>query len=174
PVARITDGVHMEGEPLLEAEGPEEIHEHAHHFRVHGRARLTEGFHVGLVELAIASRLRSLVAEHGADRVETDGLRLDLEPVLDVGAHEPGGGLGTEGERVAAAVLEGVHLLLDDVRLVADAPREELRALEEREANLAIAVGFEGGSARGLHTLPAPSLRGENVPHATHGLDGHG
>src|SRR5262249_60452199 len=140
PSPRSTEGVNREGGPLPEAEGPEEIHEHAPHFRVRGRARLTEGFHVGLVELAIASRLRSLVAEHGADRVETDGLRLDLEPVLDVGAHQPGGGLGTEGERVAAAVLEGVHLLLDDVRLVADAPGEELRALEERQAHPALAV----------------------------------
>ena len=43
----------------------------------------------------------------------------------------------------AVAIVEGVHLLLDDVGHLADGALEQLGALEQRHADLAIAVGAE-------------------------------
>ena len=126
------------------------------------------------MELAVASRLGPLVPEHGTDRIEAHGLGLDLKAVLDVGAQESRRRLGPEGDRVASAVLEGVHLLLDDIGFVADAAREELRPLEEGQPDLPVAVGLEGSPGRRLHPLPLARLGGENVAHPPHRLDGHG
>src|SRR3990172_3781602 len=134
---------------------------------------LAERLDVGWGDLPGAPRLRALVAEHGAGRVEAYGLGLDLEAVLDVGAQERRGRLGPERERVAAAVVEGVHLLLDDVGLVADPAREELGALEERQPDLPVAVALEGLPPRGPHALPLARPRGQDVAHAPDRLDGH-
>ena len=61
--------------------------------------------------------------------------------------------LGPEAQPVAAAVVEGVHLLLDDVGVLADRALEELRMLDERHAHLAVSV------VRQTARAPAASTR---------------
>ena len=58
------------------------------------------------------------------------------EGVLDGGADHAGGAFGAEGDRSAAAVVEGVHLLIDDVAGLADAAVKQLGVLEDRGADL--------------------------------------
>ena len=83
-----------------------------------------------LVELAVAPGLRALVAEERAAVGELHRLRQRLHPVLDVGAADRRRALGAQGEAAPALVLEGEHLLADDVGRVADAALEQLGVLE--------------------------------------------
>ena len=57
-------------------------------------------------------------------------------------------------ELLLVAILEGVHLLRDDVGLGADAAREQLRLLEDGRADLAVAVALEHLARRRLDALP--------------------
>ena len=121
----------------------EDLHDHLDDFGVdHGRVR-ADGFGADLEELAVAALLRAFAAEHRADVVELLEAGLLVEPVLDVGADHRGGVFGTQGEGTAVAVLEGVHLLADDVGLFADAAREQLGLLEDRRADLCDNKGHE-------------------------------
>ena len=56
--------------------------------------------------------------------------------MLDIGTHNGSGGLGAHGKTITATILEGVHLLLHDIGLFADAAREELRLLQDRHPYL--------------------------------------
>jgi hypothetical protein len=71
--------------------------------------------------------------------------------VLNVGPHDGGGGFGPQGELVAAAVGEGVHLLFDDVGVFADAAGEQFGFFHDGHADLAIAEG--GNSATAVRSM---------------------
>src|SRR3546814_13352877 len=53
--------------------------------------------------------------------------------VGDVGARDAGGECGTERDRIAAAILERVHLLRDDIGGLTERAREHGRRLEHRD-----------------------------------------
>src|SRR5439155_25158185 len=144
PGSRIADRVDVQLEALPEPQRSEEVEEHGDDLGIERRVWLAEGLDIELMELPVPPRLRTLVPEHRPHRVDLDRLGPDVEPVLDVGPHERGRRLWTERQRLAATVIEGVHLLRDDVGLVADAPREQLRPLEERHPDLLVAVRLEG------------------------------
>ena len=82
--------------------------------------------------LAVATALRRRVAPHRPDGVELHRLRLAVHAVLEVRAHDRRRGLGSQRQRAAAAILERVHLLLDDVGARAGRAREDLGVLEHR------------------------------------------
>ena len=149
PTARVSHRVE-EQLVLRDAAGLEEAHGHLHDLDVHGRAGHPEGLDVHLVELPVAPLLRALAAEHRPQGIDLErGVRLH-EVVLDDRAHDAGRGLGPEGQRgpLFVPILEGVHLLRDDVGVGADAAREQPRVLEEGRADLPIAVAARRGSAR--------------------------
>jgi hypothetical protein len=102
-----------------------------------------------LPELAEAAGLRLLLAEERAEVPELDRLRLLVHAVLEVGADDRRGALGAQRHGAPARVVEGVHLLLDDVGRLADAAREELGVLEDRRLDPPVARGRED-PARGL------------------------
>ena len=85
--------------------------------------------------------------------------------------HAAGRRLRSQAEAVTAAIRERVHLLLDDVCHLADGPSKELRALDHRNPELAVAVGCEQGSGRRLDPLPDVGLLRQYVVHAPDGLD---
>ena len=70
---------------------------------------------------------------------ELDRLWVVGEAVFEVGATDGGGGLRPQRQSVAAAVLEDVHLFLDDVGGVADAAHEEVGVLDDRRVDRAVA-----------------------------------
>src|SRR5207248_2461496 len=155
--------------------------EHLDLLRIDPRARIAERLDADLRELAVAPPLLPLPPEHGAD-VPPLGLRLLLiDVVLDVGAHQRGRVLRPQGHRVAA-VVEGVHLLADDVGDLADAADEELGSLQDRRARLAVSV--EGKEVAGglLDELVVPDadprivvlhvgVDGQDVAGALHAAD---
>ena len=70
----------------------------------------------------------------------SDRLRLAVQAVLEVGAHDRRRRLRAERQRAVAAVGERVHLLRDDVRALARRAAKQLRVLEHRRVDPAVAV----------------------------------
>jgi hypothetical protein len=93
-----------------------------------------------------------------------------VHAVLEVRAHHRGGALGAQCDAVAALVLEGVHLLLDDVGAFAHAALENTRVLEHRRVDAAEAVlpGDVGGGI--AHQAPVGLLGGQDVLRAARSL----
>ena len=85
--------------------------------------------------LAVAALLRPLGAEVGR---EVPALPRHRRAVLHERAHDRRGALGPQREPPAAAVVELVHLLADDVGALADAV-EHLGVLEDRREHQAVA-----------------------------------
>src|SRR5690606_30008314 len=120
------------------------------------------------VELAIAAALGLLGPEHRPDVVPTrDGLAR-VHRLADVHPRRARRALGAQRQRLTAA-LEGEHLLLDDFARAARRFLEQFALLEQRRAQLLVAVRLDGAAEGALQTLPAPNLVGEKVVHP---LDG--
>src|SRR5439155_20284468 len=96
-----------------------------------------------LRELPVAAALRSLLTEVRADVPELHRLRFLVHAALDVRARDRRGALRAQGQRAAALVLEGEHLLLDDVGRLADRPAEDLGRLEDRRLERLVAGRLE-------------------------------
>src|SRR5690606_19774541 len=128
-----------------------------------------------LMELPVTSLLRLFPAEHRAAAPQLL-LLVVQQTVAEARAHHAGRRLRTQRHAVPAAVLERIHLLLDDVRQLADRPAEELGAFEHRDADPPVAVGLEERLRDGLELLPQRFVLGEDVVHAAYGLHraGHG
>ena len=131
-----------------------------------------ERLDVDLVELAVAALLRPLVAKHGD--AGPDAQRPVVERVvLDHRAHDAGGGLGAQRQPVAVhRVLEGIHLLLDDVGHFAEAAHEQRRRLDDRRAHVGVAVAAHQRAHLVLEPLPARRFRRQDVVHALDGAQG--
>jgi hypothetical protein len=119
---------------------------------VHGADRLE----TPLPELAIASGLWSLVAEHRAEVVELREACATSHVVFDERAHRARCALRAQRETATLAVGERVHFLPDDVRGVSDAAREEFRLLEDRQTDLAIAEPVRRRPEDPFDALPLP------------------
>ena len=167
---RVADAVQVQLNPA-QAPGLQQVVKQSHHLGIHGRARRADRLHVNLVELAEAAGLGPLVAEHGPDEVELHQAALGTQAVLDVGPHEGGGGLRPERQAFAPPILEGVHLLFDDVGALPDPADEEFGALEGRGADLGIAVAVQHVAGDDLQRLPLPRLFGEDIRCTPDALD---
>ena len=144
---------------------------HQDEFGIEVRRLNAKGLDTDLVKLPITALLRPLMAEHRARVPQTLNLVVQ-ESVLDPGAHAAGRALGPQGEILAVAVLEAVHLLLDDVGLGADGAREQLGFLDEGQADFAVAVGRQHLARRRLDALPALDRLRQQIVHAAYGLYG--
>ncbi len=135
---------------------------------------VAEGFDVDLVELAIAALLRPLVPEHH-DLAPQAQRSVVERVVLDHGAHDPRGRLRAERQPIAVhRVLEGVHLLLDDVGHLAEAAHEERRRLDDRRAHVDVGVAAHQRAHLVLEPLPARRFRRQDVVHALDGAQAFG
>src|SRR3972149_2325619 len=72
-------------------------------------------------------------------------------------------GFRPKGQTLAALIGEGVHLFLDDVGPLPDAPDEELGPLKDGRPDLLVAEAFQDPPGLGLDALPATDLGGQNV-----------
>ncbi len=130
------------------------------------RAGKAHRLDVDLVELPIAAALRPFVAKHGPHGPQP-ARRVVSEVVLDDRPHHTGGELRTQRQVLTVErSSKRVHLLFDDVGDLADALHEELGVLDNRRADLLIAVAAQPvGSAR-LEPLPERRIRRQQVVHA--------
>ena len=103
--------------------------------------RLARADHLGvdLVELAVAPLLRALVAEQRAVGRDLERRKL-LPAVGEESARDPGGELGAQGERISAAILEGIHFLRHHIGGLAERAGEDLGLFEHRHFHPAEAV----------------------------------
>src|SRR5262249_47437379 len=91
--------------------------------------------------------------------------------VRDERAHDAGGRLRPQGEALSALRGEGVHLLLDDVGVLADRALEERGVLDDGHADLLVSVLRKQLARTVLQPLPGADLGGQHVVHATDRLD---
>ena len=177
------DGVELQ-RPAAQAELVEQSGEHVEHFGVAGGrfaagAGRSDDLGADLVELAVASFLRTLAAELRADVIELLELADFVELVLDVGADDACGVFWAEGQRLrllaggAALVFPGEHFLRDDVGFFADAAREQLRVFEDGSANFVEVVAGEDVAHLRLDTVPEVGVGREKVASSADGSN-HG
>ena len=112
---------------ILRSESPERFGDapaEVDDFGVEGRVTDADRFDAELRVLAESSGLRSLVAEDRQVISELDRLAEVCHAMLEVCAADRRGAFGPQGEPVAAAIFEDVHLFFDDVGAFADSARE--------------------------------------------------
>src|SRR4029079_17127115 len=87
-----------------------------------------------------------------------------------------GGPLRPQGEAAPALVLEGEHLLADDVGRLADAALEEVGVLEDRRRDRLVAGAGEDLGGGAFEAAPGARLLGKDVegPAGGLGLARHG
>ena len=141
--------------------------EHGDDLGVHRRRRRPDRLGAQLVVLAVAPRLRPLVAEHRAVVPELHRLRPLVQAVLDVRARQTRRrALGAQRHRAPALVLERVHLLAHDVGGLADAALEEPGLLELGRDDAPVAVSAEDARRRRDHVVAQRRLVGQQVVRA--------
>src|SRR4029077_5441568 len=104
---------------------------------VYLRGGRAETLDAELMRLAIAALLRTLVAEERAAVVELERQRLE-HVLFEHRAHHRRREFGAQRERSAAAVVEGVHLFVDDVGAFANRADEHVAAFKDRRPDFAI------------------------------------
>jgi hypothetical protein len=117
--------------------------------------------------------LRPLAAEHRADVEEFLYAGLLVEPVLDPGTDHRRSALGPQRER-SSVIVEGVHLLADDVSLFADTARKQRSLFEDRRADFAIVVRAKNAARNRLHVVPNAGRGRQNVASAFYCFDQDG
>ena len=78
---------------------------------------------------------------------------------------------GRRGQALAVPVVEGIHLLFDDVGHLSDRAPEQLRALHHGRPNLPISIRIEQGAGMALDVLPRRHVVGNDVVHPADGPD---
>ncbi len=129
-----------------------------------------EGLGSELGELAVATGLRRLVTKERAPVEDLHRLRQLVHAVLDVGAADPGGVLGAQRQRAAGLVLEGEHLLLDDVGRLPHPAREQVGVLEHRRLDRLVAGAAEQLASELLQPSAPPRIWADHVQGAPRGL----
>src|SRR5689334_20636606 len=134
-----TERVQLELDPA-QAELPPQARAHHDMLDVDVRSRIAERLDAELMKLTVASFLRPFVPEHGT--AIPQALRRSIEQVvLDHSPHARSRSFGTQRQAFAVELVdEGIHLFFDDVGHLTDRAHEELGALENRHADLAVTV----------------------------------
>ena len=174
PAGRVADRVQVHDLDAVEARLAVEARPELDDLGVDGRPGVADRLDVELPELAVATGLRAVVAEHRPDLAQLHRLRPGLHPVLDVGADDAGGRLGTE--RPGLAVLgprrEPEELLLDDVGDLADTALEDVGQLEHRRLDPAVAVARGEVGGEPLQARPGRGLGRQQVAGPARGSEG--
>ena len=147
------------------------MHQGGHDLGIYHRLGDPEDLHIDLVKLAMPPLLWALVPEHGTDGVKFNHGISRVQLVLDIGSHHRSGGLGAHSNTIPAAILKGVHLLLHDISFLADAPREELRLLQDGHPYLSEAETLQDLSGALFQHPPSTGRRMKDITESPHGLD---
>ena len=167
----VAQGVQLQGDFFAHPQRLQDVGPEGDDFHVGHGLGDAQHLHVDLVELALASLLRALVAEHrsAAEKFERQVLG---EAVRQDGADHARRTLRAQGDAVSAAVLERIHLLGHDVGGIAQGTREDLRELEDRRRYLGEPVARGNLAGRLLHVAVAQHFPGQDVAGAADRLQG--
>ncbi len=110
------------------------------------------------------------MTEHRTDVPQFLNLAAASDAVLEDCAHARGSAFRAQGQRVAVAVGEGVHLFLDDIGHFTDGALEQLGEFDDRHTNLPVTVVIQQTCNSAFKVTPQWRLLGQNVVHATNGL----
>ncbi len=180
PALRATEGIDLQRR-LDQTQRLEKIMQQQENLSIDIRITPSQRFGADLVKLAHAPLLRPLAAEHRPHVIEL-AHRLDLVHFrFDIGAHHSGSALRAQCQlgafaalpRAGIAVFEGVHLLLDDIRGLADGAAEQFGLLDNRNANLGEIIGIENLARLGFDPLPSFHLAGKDIGEAFDAGDFH-
>ena len=122
------------------------------------------------MKLAVTPLLRTLATEHGPGGPQTVPLIVQ-QAIGDGGTHQTCRGFRPQRERIAVAVREGEHFLLDDIRIFANGALEQCCLLEQRQAHFLIAVSVEHFARSSFQEMPPRHVRGKHIVHAAQRLD---
>src|SRR5688572_12145974 len=156
---------------LRESQATEKIIEQKQNLRVNHWIAAPKRLGADLVKLAHPAFLRPFAPKHRPHVVKFPH-RLALEHFrFDIRAHHTGGSLRPEGQlgrlcllrAPAVPVIEGVHLLLDDIGSLTDGPAEQLGLLQNRNADLGKRIGAKYLARRSFHGLPKLHFAGQNI-----------
>ena len=171
---RVTDVVDEQAD-VREAQGVHETPGQLDDFGIHRRVGVANDLDAKLMVLAEPAGLGAFVAENRTEIVHADGLGQVVHPVLQVGAAHRRGAFGTQRQVVAPPVLEGVHLLFNDVGAFPDGADEQPGILEGRTVDASIAKALSNLGGLGLDVAPILLLLGQQVGGAPGGAElGHG
>ena len=164
PAFGVTDRV-QENLDALETRVPEHPRPELDDLRVDSRTGIADGLDVELPELPVPTRLGPVVSEHRAGHRQPDWLRPRVHAVLEIRPDDARRGFGPERPRfgLLRPRLDPEELLLHDVGHLADAALEDVRLLEHRRRDLAVAIarGEVGGQA--LDAVPGGPVCGEEI-----------
>ena len=167
----------LQPEPV-QAQRPEAGVGNRDHLGVQGGVVDSDRLHTDLLQLAIATGLRTLVAEERTRVTQFHRQRTTVQAVLDHRAHHPGGALGPQRHRAVTAIGERVHLLGHHVGRFTDTAGEQRGVFEYGQLDIAV-TGPAGGTQQPVadgdelrrirrnvvrHPL-GPGKRGERVGH---------
>src|ERR1022692_1754051 len=119
----------------------------------------------------LASCLGALYPEERAGVMHTNRPDLLVEVGAEHGTERAGSALRTERERPSATIIEGEHLLFDDVGVGTDAAAEQLRRLDDRRFDGAIAKGLSDHAMGVEQPATGSELVGQDVACSFWGCD---
>ena len=150
----------MEGH-ILDAQVPKELVGHGDGFHIGGRIFRAKALNPNLVKFPQTTSLGTLIAKHGADIVELDGL-LNLwrkKFVFHKGTDYWCGPFWTQGDVAVPLVIEIIHLLGYDISGIPNRTRNDLVMLKHGRPNFPIVVFLKGFTGQVLHILPSGSFQ---------------
>ena len=133
------DAIEQQGEPSQPQRG-EELPHHFDHLCVQGGVAIAYGLKAELLMLSVSPPLRPLIPEDGGEVVKPHRLGQVVHPMLYIGTTDGGGALGAQRHHRAAAIEEGVGLLLHNIGLGADGAHKEAGILENGGIDALIAI----------------------------------
>ncbi len=131
--------------------------------------RHAESLGTKLMKLPVAPFLRAFMAKHRA--VIPQPLLLIVQQAgLQTGTHNAGGVFRTQAQTVAVTIVETVHFLFNDIGNFTDGASEQSRFLNNRRANLTIAVRLYQRTILIFQMVPHGHVSRQNIVHSANNL----
>src|ERR1019366_7606486 len=149
----------------------EETPGHLDDFRIERRRTLSDALDTHLRELVLPPCLGPLGSEERTRVVHPNPLDLLVEVGAERGAQCAGGALRPQGQGASATILEGEHLLLDDVRVRSHAADEQIGRLDDRRLDCPVAEGLRDRAMGIEPPSTGTEFVGQNVARSFWGCD---
>src|SRR3989344_8912037 len=156
------DGIYIDFE-LFQPKPLKKLAAQLDHSRVKRGVSRAERLDAGLMELALAPRLRPLVAKHRAKIIDLEEIIGGDQIIFQAGPYDRSRRLGAQGQTPPLAVGKCVHLFLDDIGRIADRAGEDIGRFKDRRADLAVVKKSESLAAGIFDKLPERGIVRQNI-----------